>query len=322
MLTSYLCRKKTIVTNPSRHELARAIWDKDATIWVDLENPTEFESEILIELFNFHPLAIEDCLNEMSEPKIDHYDDHLFLVVHAINGRVQEQLTTIEVDIFVSKNYVVTFHQQAVQSITQLREILNKQGLTNLMSEGTDLLLHAVLDRLVDRYLSVITDQERKIDEIEDQIFNDQVKDLLPRILKIQKDVLYLKRIIGPQQETVNNLIRGSHGLIKSKNTLYFRDVNDHLFKFYQMAEQLHALLNGILQVYFSHTSTKLNEVIKMMTVIATIGFPPVIIASIYGMNFRNMPELDWRWGYYFSLALMTMSSAILLIYMKFKKWF
>lgn len=320
MLTSFVFKKKLTTANMSRQDLARTLWDKEALIWVDLEDPSEFESEILIELFNFHPLAIEDCINERSEPKLDDYEDHLFLVTHTVDGVTQEELKTIEVDIFVGKNYVVTFHKEPVQSISQLRDQLHKKTESSL-ADGSDTLLHAILDRLVDRYFSVLSEQERKIDEIEDQIFNDD-KNLLPRILKVQKDVLYLKRIIGPQQETINTLSRNGHGIIRPKRSVYFRDIYDHLFRFYQMAEELHALLNGILQVHFSHVSTKLNEVIKTMTVIATIGLPPVVIASIYGMNFRFMPELDWKWGYFFSLGMMALSSTVILIYMKVKKWF
>ncbi|HLD56026.1 MAG TPA: magnesium transporter CorA family protein, partial [Candidatus Omnitrophota bacterium] len=224
-------------------------------------------------------------------------------------------------DIFVSKNYVVTFHKQPVQSISQFRDLLAKKSDT-FMTEGSDMLLHTILDRLVDRYLPVIADQERKIDIIEEKIFSENKDNVLPSILKIQKDVIYLKRIIAPQQETVGNLSRSARSFIKPKNMVYFKDIYDHLFRYYQMTEKLHSLLTGILQVYFSHVSTKLNEVIKTMTVIATIGIPPMVIASIYGMNFKHMPELYWEWGYFFSLGLMTLSSAIILIYMKIKKWF
>lgn len=322
MLTSFICKKKNLTANASRQELARALWDRDALVWVDLEDPNEFESEILIELFNFHPLAIEDCLNDSSDPKIDDYEDHLFLVVHAVNGKSQEELKTIEVDIFVSKNYVVTFHKEPIQSVSQLRDQFHRKSECSIMSEGSDILLHAILDRLVDRYLSVLTEQERRIDELEDELFLDKDKDFLSKILKVQKNVVYLKRIIGPQQETINNLSRTGTGIIRPKRVVYFRDIYDHLFRFYQMADELHAILNGMLQVHFSHISAKLNEIIKMMTVIATLSMPPMVIASIYGMNFKQMPELEWQWGYYFSLGLMTLSSAIVLIYMKIKKWF
>ncbi len=321
MLNSFCCRKKTVTANVSRQELAKTLWEKEAFVWVDLEDPSEFESEILIELFNFHPLAIEDCLNDQSEPKIDEYEDHLFLVVHAIDPKSPDELKTIELDIFVSKNYIVTYHKQPVASIAQVRDLVSKRSDSPLV-EGGDMLFHAILDRLVDNYLPVLTEHERRIDSIEDKLFENGGGDILQQMLKLQKGVLYLKRIIAPQQEIIAQLTRSANSIIRSKNLIYFRDITDHLFRFRQMAEEIHGLLNGILQVHFSHASAKLNEVIKTLTVIATIGLPPLVIASIYGMNFKNMPELHWEWGYFASLGLMTASSAAVLIFLKWKKWF
>src|SRR3989338_723753 len=127
MLTSFVCHKKVVTANISRQELAKTLWEKEALVWVDLEDPTEFESEILIEIFNFHPLAIEDCLNDQSEPKIDDYEDHHFLVVHAVNMKSHDELKTVELDVFVSKNYVVTFHKEPIQSVTQVRDLVNRK---------------------------------------------------------------------------------------------------------------------------------------------------------------------------------------------------
>ena len=209
-----------------------------------------------MEFFNFNRLAVEDCLNELSEPKIDDYEDHLFLVVHAVkwNGKLNhgstDELETSEVDIFVSKNYVVTFHKEPVQSITQLRDLFSRKADASLV-DGTDMLLHAILDRLVDKYLLVINEQERKIEELEDQVFEEAGENFLRKVLKVQKDVLHLRRIIGPQQETINNLAKSGRAYFRPKNLIYFRDIYDHLFRFYQMADELHALLSGIQQGYF-----------------------------------------------------------------------
>lgn len=320
MLSSFVCYKKTIMQNASRPDLAKALWDKESIVWVDLEAPDEFESESLVELFNFHPLAVEDCINDSSEPKIDDYEDYLFLVVHAASFDSGNGLNTIELDIFVSKNYVVTFHKEAIPSIAQIKELVIRKPA--LMCEGTDMLVHAILDRLVDRYLPVLTEHDRRIDEIEDQVFEETSETILQKILKVQKDILLLKRIMGPQRDTMSHLSRTVQSFVRPKNLIYFRDIYDHLFQFYQMAEEMDGLLKGIIQIYFSHASNQLNQAIKTMTVLATIALPSIVIASIYGMNFRHMPELAWPYGYYFSLGLMAASSAVLLIWMKVKKWF
>lgn len=321
MLTAYIFQKKSVVVNPSRQELAQALREKEFMVWVDLEHPNEFESDSLVELFNFHPLAIEDCLNDHSEPKMDDYEEYLFLVVHAVDFRSREQLKTIELDVFVNRNFVVTFHEQPVTSLAQVRELITRKA-DAFVPDGTDILVHAILDRLADNYLPVVTDYERRIDEIEDQLFQDGQDHFLPRVLKIQKDILYLKRIMVPQREVMSQLTRSARSFVRPKNLIYFRDIDDHLFRFYQMAEELLGLLNSVLQIHFSHMSNQLNQVIKTMTIIATIALPPLVIASIYGMNFKVMPELEWTHGYLFSLTLMALSSAIVLIYMKVKKWF
>jgi magnesium transporter len=321
MLSSFVHKKKQLTVNVSRQELAKALWEKDSLIWVDLEDPSEFESEILVELFNFHPLAVEDCLIEHSEPKIDDYEEYLFLVVHAAGKTEEDEFRTVELNLFVNKHYVVTFHKEPIQSLSQVREDARKST-GSVMGEGTDMLAHAILDRLVDRYLPVLTEHGRRLDEIEDRLFDNTGDEFLRKILKIQKDVLYLRRVMSPQRETMSHLSRSARSFVRPKNLIYYRDIYDHLFRYHQMAEELHALCNGILQVYFSHVSLKLNQVIKTLTVIATIGLPPVVIASIYGMNFKAMPELSWEWGYFFSLGLMTVSSAILVVYMRLKKWF
>jgi magnesium transporter len=321
MLTSFVYRKKGLEWDLSRKDLAKVLWEKDALVWVDLEDPSEFESDLLVELFNFHPLAVEDCLIEHSEPKLDDYDEYLFLVVHAAAKEKGEELKTAELNLFVNKNYVVTFHKQPIPSIQSVRnDVMRRQGTP--LSDGTDMLVHAILDRLVDRYLPVLTEHERRIDEIEDKLFEDAGDDVLRRILDAQKDVLFLRRIMSPQRETMSHLSRSAHSFVQSNHLIYYRDIYDHLFRYHQMAEELHGVLNGVLQVYFSHVSFKLNQVIKTLTVIATIGLPPVVIASIYGMNFKAMPELTWEWGYFFSLGLMTLSSIVLVVFMKVKKWF
>jgi len=320
MLTSFVYQKNKVLKNVTRQELAKALWDKEAFVWVDLEDPSEFESETLVELFNFHPLAIEDCLIDHSEPKIDSYDDYTFLVVHAVNMESKEELQTYELNLFANKHYVVSFHKDPIRSIALMRDLESRKS-GALISEGTDMLVHGILDQLVDAYLPVVSEYERRVDEIEDQIFGGGRKDFFPKILKVQKDVLYLKRIIGPQRETIRQLSKDTHSFVRPENMIYYRDIYDHLFRFYQMAEEVHGLINGILQVYYSHTSNEMNQVVKTMTVIATVALPMMVISGIYGMNFQNIPELDWSFGYLYVIGLMVLVSVSLLGWMKFKRW-
>lgn len=324
MITSFYCKKGgEIETNLSRARLLSVLGEKDGLLWVDLEKPNEFESDALVEIFNFHPLAIEDCITDQSQPKLDDYGEYLFIVVHGVALRdkgPKKELQTAELDIFMGSNFVVTVHQEPMASVTQVCELVQKKA-SGLMKNGSDLIIHSLLDHLVDRYLPVLEEYDEKIDSLEKEMFRHTSKDFLKTLLQVKQDIFYLRRIVGPQRDTLYALTRGGNAFIKPKNQMYFRDIYDHLFRIYGMAEAYHENLNNILQVYFSYSSFKLNEVLKHLTVLATVTMPPVIIASIYGMNFKHFPELEWVMGYPFAIGLCVFSSVAMLAWMKFKKW-
>lgn len=324
MLTSFYHKKGAPVeSNLSRERMFAALGEKGGLLWVDLEVPTEFESDSLVEIFNFHPLAVEDCITDQSQPKVDDYEDYLFLVVHALaikqNG-TQKELKTAELDIFVGENYVVTVHQEPLSCISQVRDLAVKKP-NSALGDGSDVLVHLILDHLVDNYLPVLGDYDVRIDFLERDMFNHTSKDFLQTLLQVKQDVFDLRRIIGPQRDTLYSLTRTPNRFIKQKHLMYFRDIYDHLFRIHGMAEVYHENLNNILQVYFSYSSFRLNEVLKHLTVLATVTMPPVIVASVYGMNFKHMPELQWPFGYFFALGLCFFSSFAMFLWMKLKKW-
>jgi magnesium transporter len=324
MITSFFHKKSgQIETNLSRAQLLAALGEKGSLLWVDLEAPSEFESDSLVEIFNFHPLAVEDCMTDQSQPKLDDYEEYLFMVVHAINMHdkgSRRELRTTELDIFLGENFIVTFHKEPLVSVTQVRDLVQKKT-SALMGSGSDLLAHSLLDHLIDRYLPVLNEYDEKIDSLEKEMFHHTSKDFLKTLLQVKQEIFHLRRIVGPQRDTLYSLTRDSSVFIRAEHLMYFRDVYDHLFRIYGMAEAYHESLNNILQVYFSYSSFKLNEVLKHLTVLATITMPPVIIASIYGMNFKHFPELEWVLGYPFAIGLCILSSLFTLVWMKFKKW-
>ncbi len=326
MLSTFLYRKgKPLETDLTRAQMLAALHEKEGLLWVDLENPTEFESDALVEIFNFHDLAVEDCINDQSQPKVDDYEEYLFLVMHAVKcvkdeSKKTEEVLTIELDIFLGKSYVVTFHKVPVKAVEQVREATKKKP-DVVMGHASDMLVHNLLDHLVDNYQPVLDEFDRKIDEIEEEIFNHPSDNYLASILQMKRDIFHLRRIVSPQRDTINFLTRNPTAFIKPKNLIYFRDVYDHLFRIYGIVEGFHEMMTSIVQVYFSHSSHKLNEVIKRMTVLATLSMPAIMIASIYGMNFKYMPELEWPLGYFGSLLLMGTLSVGMLVWMKIKKW-
>lgn len=324
MITSFFYKKnEPVETDLSRARMLSVLQEKNGLLWVDFEDATEFEEEMLVEIFNFHPLAVEDCVTDHSQPKVDDYEEYLFLVVHALTMRQKnggKELGTIELNIFFAPNYVVTIHKESIPGVTQVREIVQKKP-QSLMGATSDLLAHSILDHLVDSYVPVVQQYDEKIDALEKEMFTRGSTGFLQTLLQAKQDIFTLRRIIAPQRDTIYSLIRNPNQFIKPKNVIYFRDVYDHLFRTHSLAESYHENLNNILQVYFSYSSFKLNEVLKHLTVLATVTMPPVIVASIYGMNFRHMPELEWFLGYPFAILLCFLSSAVMFFWMKTKKW-
>jgi len=322
MLNVFLYHKgRPVETSISRAQMLVALQDKEALLWVDLEDPSEFESDALVEIFNFHDLAIEDCLEDNPHPKVDDYEEYLFLVAHSLEVGLEGPLKALELDIFLGRNFVVTFHQEPIKSLTQVREGCVRKA-DFYFNYGPDRLVHALLDQLVDHYTPVLDEYDAKIESLEEAIFDHPNSNVLTTLMEIKRDVFHLKRVIAPQRDMVNHLARNPSAFIKQKHLVYFRDVYDHLFQIYGMVEGFHDALGSILQAYFSASSHKLNEMIQRMTVLATLSMPAVMIASIYGMNFQHMPELGWKYGYFFSLGLMFVISVGMLVWMKLKKWF
>ncbi len=325
MLTTFLYRKgKPLETNVSRAQMLAALSEKDALLWVDLEAPNEFESDCLVEIFNFHGLAIEDCITDVSHPKVDDYEEYLFLVMHAVELKSKDVLSPLELDVFLGKNYVVTFHKDPVESMDRVREKVRRK-MEYGMDGGADRLAYSILDHLVDNYIPALEQYEERIDKLEDEIFNPARRQgyryALSTIMQIRRDIFQFRRIVAPQRDTLNFLTRNPTPFIKTENMIYFRDIYDHLFKIYGTVDGLHDAMTGIIQAYFSYSSHQLNETIQRMTLLATLTMPAMIIASIYGMNFRSIPELAWPHGYFFALGLMALTSLSLLLLMKFKKW-
>jgi len=325
VITSFYYKKGgQVETNLSRARLFSALSEKDGLLWVDFEAPTEFESDMLVELFNFHPLAVEDCITDHSEPKVDDYEEYLFLVVHSltmVQNNGQKELSTIELNVFLGPNYVVTFHKVPIESVTQ-DIVKTQQKPAGMMSSGGDLLVHTILDHLVDRYLPALHQYEEKVDLLEKDIFNKSPsREKLATLLQLKQDISTLRRIVGPQRDTIHFLTRNAGHLIKTKHLIYFRDISDHLFRISSLANGMYDHLTSMLEVYFSYLSSELNVVIKRLTVAATLAMPAIMIASLYGMNFRVIPGATHEYGFLGVTVFTVVITVAMYFWMKIKKW-
>jgi len=323
MVTTYFYSAETgFRRDLARAEMLAIVTKKRGTLWVDLDQPTDIESELLVEIFNFHELAIEDCLNDQCHPKMDDYENYLFINMEALalktNGDNQRELSSSEVSIFFGVNYVVTFHKQPIASIALDRTLVEKKPQTHL-GEGSGFLLHTIIDHIVDSYIPIVHQYDEKVDELENDIFKDP-SNYLATLMGVKQDVFRMRRIFSPERDMMYTLAR-TRSLIDKEHEIYFRDVYDHLTRVQVMIDGLYENLTGILQVYFSYSSTKLNGVMKRLTILTTLTMPPLLIFSLYGMNFDWMPFLKHEWGFWIAQAATAVTAIAMLIWMKWKKW-
>lgn len=327
MITILGYRNKQYRNDISIEEIPAYLSDKSATIWVDLEGPTVEETEMLEKVFHFHPLTIEDCQADNHFPKVDNYQDYLFMVMHGVHFHTPiNQFSTVETNLYSGLNFLVTFHKAKVRAVAMLREKCEKSH--ECLSSGANILLYHLLDILVNNYLPILNEFDDYMEAIEDELFRERDNELLENLFLWRKTVLKLRRIIGPQRDVLNVLSRGDMTMIQPQNRIYFRDIYDHLYRIYEMSETYRDNIAGALELYLifstneqSAMSHRMNEVIKILTIVSTVLTPPIVIASIYGMNFKHMPELDSPYGYFFALGLMLAMSLTMALFLKKKKW-
>ena len=307
---------------PDISSLEKIREDRDYVLWLDMEAPTEEESSVLRDVFNFHELAIEDCLlAEAEEPKLDDYEDHLFIIVSAVSfSRSRDQFETTELDIFFGSGFVVTFHKKSIPGITTLRESVKKDE--TFMSKGSDNLLHAIVDRLVDNYSLSFKKFERYLYTVQAGIFENQDKEILNKLFNFKRTMLNLMLLMEPQREVLNRLSGGEIRFIDEENIPYFSDVYDHMDRIEGLMHSYNDLINGALDTYMSMSSNRMSQVMKTLTGISFIMLPLTFIASLYGMNFINMPGLKSPLGFPISMALMGILAGGMIWYFKKHKWF
>jgi len=289
-----------------------------ALFWLDMEEPTKKEGEFLSSFFHFHPLAIEDCWDEINHPKADDYGDYLFIIFHEPRTS-EKRFTTKEVEFFLGSNFLVTFHKSRLPHIAEVQGQLEKRP--ELFSRGPDFLLYLILDDIIDNYFPVLDKIETRIDELEDSIVVNPSRNTVNGIFSLKREVLHLKKVIGPQREILNRFTRAEFPIVAKTSLVYYRDLYDHIYRIYDLAESFRDLLSGALDAYLSSLSNRMNEIMKVLTIITTILLPLSLIAGIYGMNFRFMPELSRPWGYPWALGLMVTVALVMIRYFRKKNW-
>ena len=270
--------------------------------------------------YNLHPLILEDIANIHQRPKIDEYDNCIFVVFKMLYYKEDGSLVVEHVSLVLGDRYVLSFQEAEGDVFGSVRDrIRNAKGIVR--SSGPDYLLYALMDAVVDNYFLIIETLGEKIEIIEESIFEDVDNETVREIQDLKKEALKIRRSIFPLREVVSKLEKASSDLVQSKTQNYFRDLYDHTIQVIETIEIYRDMLWGLMDMYMTNISNRMNEVMKVLTIIATIFIPLTFIAGIYGMNFENIPELHYKYGYHVLWVVMIVIFFGLLYYFKRKKW-
>jgi magnesium transporter len=324
MIVSYLRSPDgNVATTVSEDAMREALASKQGLLWIDMESAAREEAGFLSAVFGFHPLAIDDCFNLHLDPaKVDDYGDYIFVIAQAISYKsTTEELETTELNLFLGANYVVSFHSQPLTFVDEVRRRCDADGPE--VTRGADFLAHALLDALVDAYQPAVDQLDDTLTGVEERVLARPEQSLLQEILLLKHNVQRLRRVILPQRDVVNRISRGEFpNVVRAEMNIYFRDIYDHVVRVAELMESVRDLADGVLNTYLSSVNNRMNEVMKTLSVVATILLPLTFIASIYGMNFEHMPELRWYYGYALALGIMAAVAAGMVFFFRLRRWF
>ena len=295
-------------------QLPELLKEEQSVIWVDMERPTEADEQILLNVFRFHPLTVEDCRENRHYPKIEEFPDYLYFIVHGVTADTSpDRFNTIELDGFLGPNYVITYHHEMFRSINNVKKQLTTSPIA--CQRGPSFLLHQILDQIVDYYSPVLDDFDERIDQLEDNIFSLKRPNnsILEQIMELKRSVLRLRRISAKQMDIFYRMSRGEVHLIPQAMLPFYRDIYDHLIRVTDLAENYRDLISGALEAYLSVVSNRMNEIMKVLTIFSAVMLPLTFLAGVYGMNFDNIPELHTKYGYFAVWTVMLLVAVIML---------
>jgi magnesium transporter len=307
-------------------EIPELLEDPDNLVWVDINAETKESLEeaehVLASIFRFHHLTVEDCRETRNQPKVEVYKSYLFFIVHGVKNETNSaNFVTKELDGYLGRNFVVTYHHERFRSIDAVKRKIRTNPFA--CQRGAAYLLHQILDNLIDFYMPVIDDFDNTINALEERVFLMKKSNtvVLEEIMDLRRSVARLRRISTRQLDVLYRISHGEFPQIPEQILPFYRDVHDHLQRISDLSENYRDLIAGLFDIHFSVIANKTNDVMKVMTLISTIMLPLSLIAGIYGMNFENMPELKTRNGYFVVLGTMIVVGLAFVAYFWRKGW-
>ncbi|NLS78528.1 MAG: magnesium/cobalt transporter CorA [Chloroflexi bacterium] len=295
--------------------------DSRRVTWLDIHGMTEPSAlEPFSTSLGIHPLTLEDILNTEQRPKMEDFGDYVFIDLNMLWYDSEQGVEAQQVSFILGSRYVISFQRGDVDVFAGVRERL-RSGKGRLRKMGADYLAYALVDAVVDNYFLVLEKLGEEIEDIEEALIANPGRETLRGIHHLKRELLHLRKSVWPLREAVGALDRGESALIQPGTRAYLRDVYDHTIQVIDALETYRDMVSGMLDIYLSSISNRMNEVMKVLTIISTVFIPLTFLAGVYGMNFRFMPELSWRWGYPALLGIMLTVAAVMLAFFRRKKW-
>ena len=298
--------------------------DLPSVTWINIDCLSQVDIlEKLGTCYGFHPLVLEDILSDQ-RPKVEDYDDYIFIVLKMLYYKKEnreESISADQVSLILGPNFVVSFKEKEADVFKPLRDRL-RTGKGRIRKLGADYLAYSMMDAIVDQYFVILEKLGESFEDLEDQIVSSPEPTSLSTIYNLKRDMLFLRKSVWPLREAISTLQRLDSHLISESTKIYFRDVYDHTIQVIENVETFRDMSASLLDTYLSSLSNRLNEVMKVLTVISTIFIPLTFIVGLYGMNFKYMPELESPWGYPLIIALMILVAIVMLTYFKKRRWF
>ncbi len=290
--------------------------------WINVDGIHEVE--VIRKLgndFGLHSLVLEDILNTSQRPKIEEFEKFIFVVLKMLQfDHKNESVEVEQVSMVIGENFLISFQERAGDVFEQVRERL-RTGKGRIRSMRVDYLAYSLVDALVDNYFAIMEKLGEKIEGLEEEVLIQPAEKTVQKIHFVKREMVRLRRSVWPLREVISGLQRNDSGIIQEGTQIYLRDVYDHTIQVMDTIESYRDIVSGLVEVYLSSVSNRMNAVMKVLTIIATIFIPLTFVAGIYGMNFQHMPELEWKWGYPCVILVMGAIFIVMLVYFRSKKW-
>lgn len=297
--------------------------DQPTVTWIDVDRIDHVETiEKLGGCYGLHPLVLEDILNTDQRPKMEEYDPYCFIVLKMLHYRDQSgQVDAEQVSLILGKNFVLSFQEGKEGDVFgPLRDRI-RNGKGRIRKLGADYLAYSMIDAIVDHYFIILEKLGERIESLEEALVTQPTTGTLKEIHSLKREMIFLRKAVWPLREVISGLTRGESPLIQESTRIYLRDVYDHTIQVIDTIETFRDMVSGMLDIYLSSVSNRLNAVMKVLTIIATVFMPLTFLAGVYGMNFKHMPELEWSWSYPALWLVMIVIGVVMLVYFRKKKW-